>query len=67
MAPSGDAQKEAQMAFEVIPMARIATTYEKKLQAIFSDDKIHLDDDTYTFKAYQKEIGDFQVSSLINR
>ena len=54
------------MAFEVIPMARIATTYEKKLQAIFSDDKIHLDDDTYTFKAYQKEIGDFQVSSLIN-
>ena len=40
-------------------MARVATTYEKKLQAVFAEDKIHLDDDTYSFKAYQKEIGDF--------
>jgi len=48
-------------------MARVATTYEKNLQKIFSDDKISLEGDTYKMKAYQKEIGDFEVSSLINR
>ena len=48
-------------------MARVATQYEKDLQKIFSEDKIALDGDTYRMKAYQKEIGDFEVSSLINR
>lgn len=48
-------------------MARVATTYEKDLQKVFSEDKIHLKSDTYSLKAYMKEIGDFQVSTLINR
>lgn len=48
-------------------MARVATTYEKALQKMFSEDKITLNGDTYKMKAYQKEIGDFEVSSLINR
>jgi hypothetical protein len=58
---------EAQMNFEILPMARVATTYEKALQKLFSEDKIALVGDTYKMKAYQKEIGDFEVSSLINR
>ena len=48
-------------------MARVATTYEKNLQKIFSEDKLTLKGDTYELKAYQKKIGDFEVSSLINR
>lgn len=58
---------EAQRNFNVVPMARVATQYEKKLQLLFSEDKITLNSDTYKLKAYQKEIGDFEVSSLINR
>ena len=48
-------------------MARVATTYEKNLQKVFSEDKLTLKGDTYELKAYQKKIGDFEVSSLINR
>ena len=55
------------MNFEVLGMARVATTYEKTLQKMFSEDKITLNKDTYKLKAYQKNIGDFEVSSLINR
>jgi hypothetical protein len=40
-------------------LARKATTYEKALQKIFSEDKIALDIDTYKIKAYQKKIGNF--------
>jgi hypothetical protein len=40
-------------------MARVATTYEKDLQKVFSENKIHLKSDTYSLKAYMKEIGDF--------
>ena len=58
---------EAQRNFNVVPMARVATQYEKNLQKIFSEDKVTLETDTYKLKAYQKEIGDFEVSSLINR
>jgi hypothetical protein len=58
---------EAQRNFNIVPMARVATQYEKNLQKIFSEDKITLEKDTYKLKAYQKEIGDFEVSSLINR
>lgn len=58
---------EAQRNFNVVPMARVATQYEKNLQRIFSEDKVTLNSDTYKLKAYQKEIGDFEVSSLINR
>jgi hypothetical protein len=50
---------EAQMNFEVLGMVRFATTYEKTLQKMFSEDKITLDGDTYKLKAYQKDIGDF--------
>jgi hypothetical protein len=55
------------MNFEILPMVRVATTNEKALQKMFSEDKITLNGDTYKMKAYQKEIGDFEVSSLINR
>ena len=55
------------MNFEVLPMARIATTYEKTLQKIFSEDKVSLNGDSYRLKAYKKDIGDFEISSLINR
>jgi hypothetical protein len=59
--------KTAQMNFEVLPMARTATTYEKTLQKMFSEDKVTLNGDTYKLKAYVKNIGDFEVSTLINR
>ena len=39
--------KTAQMNFEVLPMARTATTYEKTLQKMFSEDKVTLNGDTY--------------------
>jgi len=58
---------EAVTNFDVVPMARFATNYEKNLQKMFSEEKITLVDDTYKMKAYQKEIGDFEVSALINR
>ena len=38
---------EAQSNFQVVPMARVATTYEKNLQKIFSEDKITLKGDSY--------------------
>ena len=59
--------KTAQMNFEVLGMARVATTYEKTLQKMFSEDKVALNGDTYKLKAYVNNIGDFEVSSLINR
>jgi len=59
--------KTAQMNFEVLGMARVATTYEKTLQKMFSEDKVTLNGDTYKLKAYVNNIGDFEVSSLINR
>jgi hypothetical protein len=48
-------------------MSRIVTTYERELAGVFSSNKIVLDGHSSDFSGYTKDIGNFDIISLVGR